>query len=429
MIGCSGPGQSNCPSRYLCYPSSSEEESKQVEEAYNHICLCNKMMLFHGESCEKSSLLGYISSIIMVTHGLYVLVIIVCMIRSLYRRRCAKNLMAAPVLCLLVGLTAFSIYNVNFVRMYSDFDDRSWETNWQPKLVSLFTFLASLNVATMGQIFLWQLQAVGVIRGKMASVWRLATGLVYVVAAFTGCFLIFISRSVGDILIYLVPSISCVACLMAQAALQTQRYLSSATARYAGRRAQLTTVNNAQQQLFRFVKAFCFWLGICCVCAISIWLFQCPIMAGYSRPSLNLLQLGMTLSLNQLGLVESDYFLLPDKRPKLGVIGCLFFIMSHLNFVDIPESNYGNSDDLASSAIQAAHSSVMMHKSKPFFSIKEEEPAHTSDDERAAPHGRQRRFFSPKILPVEILPNHQGATSPLPSQKVRIAAIGGQTTA
>uniref|UniRef100_A0A7S4D633 Uncharacterized protein n=1 Tax=Heterosigma akashiwo TaxID=2829 RepID=A0A7S4D633_HETAK len=140
--------------------------------------------------------------------------------------------------------------------------------------------------------------------------------------------MILTSRSSVYLLVYAVSSIIGIACLMAVAAFRTQRFLSFSSARYAGRVQSIS--NLAQHQLVAFVKAFCLWLGLCSSFAISIPLFShYPI--GTLRGSLAFLQLGMVLSLNQLGLVLSDYFLLPEKRPQIDdLILFIFEMLGHL---------------------------------------------------------------------------------------------------
>mmetsp|Transcript_8638 Transcript_8638/g.15296 ORF Transcript_8638/g.15296 Transcript_8638/m.15296 type:complete len:416 (-) Transcript_8638:53-1300(-) len=330
MIACPGFGLPGCPSRYRCYPNEFIDfsNSSHSAEQPGHVCLCDKPMLFHGESCEKNSALSYIILSIMVAHCFYANIMIACMVKSvLVRRRCAKDVIAASILCFVGGLVALTLNLVTSIRLHPDFDDRLWES-WLPKILSLFLLLASLEVGTVGHIFFRQLQAAGVIRGKVASsIWKLAVYFCLTISV-VGCFMILTSQSSVHLLEYAVSSIIGIACLMAVAAFRTQRFLSFSSARYAGRVQSIS--NLAQHQLVAFVKAFCLWLGLCSSFAISIPLFShYPI--GTLRGSLAFLQLGMVLSLNQLGLVLSDYFLLPEKRPQIDdLILFIFEMLGHL---------------------------------------------------------------------------------------------------
>mmetsp|Transcript_41526 Transcript_41526/g.71552 ORF Transcript_41526/g.71552 Transcript_41526/m.71552 type:complete len:451 (+) Transcript_41526:40-1392(+) len=335
MISCSGYGQPGCPSRYYCYWYKSDElavVSSNVDEDHDYVCLCNKRLLYHGEDCVKNSPLFYLSVTIKIVHAIYTLFVILFMIKRLSRRRTAKGVMAASVLCLLVGLTTFTMYVVEAVRAFPGFDDRLWEASWQTKITSLLVFLASLNVLSVGVFFLDRLQAVGVIRGAVASMWRMAT-ICSQLCSVAGCFIMLASASSAYILVFGVVSMLGVACLMAVAAFRTRHFLQLSSARRPDR--AHSNIQIVQRQLIMFVKTFCFWLGLCFFFGVSIALRSS--VESSSGAEQNLLNLGLCLSLHQLGLVESDYFLLPEERPTIMyLIKCMLETCRWANEMQMP---------------------------------------------------------------------------------------------
>mmetsp|Transcript_45579 Transcript_45579/g.78790 ORF Transcript_45579/g.78790 Transcript_45579/m.78790 type:complete len:430 (-) Transcript_45579:259-1548(-) len=306
---CSPDERQSCPSRHLCYETDENSEG--------FLCLCNRMFLFYGPSCERTPILTYFTITLQSMHAFYALGVIIAAIKTTRaRRRLPNDVLSSQNLCFLTGLSATVMYVIDMVRLDPAFDDRFWELRWQFNLLALVVLFGSLNLVSVALIFLNRLAKADVIRGTVRSRWRLLAYLCQATAILFSVIIVVSQESQTDRLGYIVCGMLGVVGLLAGAVFRTQLYLAAAVSRISEGQPSGTSLT-AQRNLIRFIKSFCFWLFLCLTSIVCMALFSTE-TANSDTPAVagHMFHLGSVLALNQVGVVESDYFLLPSKRPS-----------------------------------------------------------------------------------------------------------------
>lgn len=423
---CSLAERGSCPSRYLCYEDGQASNDGEGSTS----CLCNRTFLFYGKPCESTPILTYVTVALQAAHGLYTgMVIIYAIYRTQNRHNTAGDVRRTKFLCVLTGLTAMTMYIVDLVRLNPAFDDRAWETHLQFHVLALLLLFASLNVWSVALLFVNRLARAGVVKLSHLTGWKIFAYLCQATASGL-CILVIVSKQKhADRMGFLVLGMLGVVFLLIGAAFRTQHYLA-AVSNTTGAAHCYTTIR-AQRHLVEFLKTFCFWMFLCLSCLICMTVFQ---KVKYPAVGSHLFHLGSVLSMNQVGVVESDYLLLPEKRYGIRSLLPYFFlkyfffcgdrVLSMLNYVssfqwqidDLNEqalSSSGREIQVTPFSPKLAYSPSMVSGIKPPQRLSSKKslankvfPAFSSDCQ-AATNFSAHKIFKHPTTPKNVPPNNR----------------------
>mmetsp|Transcript_17420 Transcript_17420/g.28325 ORF Transcript_17420/g.28325 Transcript_17420/m.28325 type:complete len:453 (-) Transcript_17420:253-1611(-) len=313
---CSSDGVFECPSRYLCY------DGVAFNSTTTSACLCNRVHLIYGNECQHTSWVAQITILMGFVLTCYALRQSISAFRKINRGRVSRMKKYEVIPCLYsVFLNLFLVIPMGFdlARAFSPtIDDRWWEKTGFNYVSGAVLFLACMLMLALAQMFLSKVASSEFDVAKMKTKINLCQ-MILLPTVLAASFLL---HEKSLVFMFQMAWVAVVLSILTASAFKVKKILATSAAANSDNNTQ-PVVYRAYQDLQKFIDMGQRWVALWIILGSALTVLSMnlgtPAWVAHASHAL------LTFTQARVTLVQVDYFLLPLKRPTLGVDVKVFF--------------------------------------------------------------------------------------------------------